>query len=123
MTRGNGRAGNPLVAKLLQFAPLSDGDVGVLEAMCRREERFRTGTNIIVEGETPRAAFVVTRGLAHRYRLMPDGRRQILTILLPGDFLDLHGFLLKAMDHSVATFGPTRIATIDRETVMDLVLY
>jgi hypothetical protein len=93
------------VAKLLQFAPLSDGEVGVLEAMCRREERFGAGTNIVVEGETPRAAFVVTRGLAHRYRLMPDGRRQILTILLPGDFLDLHGFLLKAMDHSVATFG------------------
>ena len=53
---------------------------------------------------------------------MPDGRRQILTVLIPGDFCDLHGFLLKAVDHSVATFGPTRIATIDRETVMDLVL-
>ena len=122
VTRGNGRAGNPLVAKLMQFAPLSDGDVVVLEEMCRREERFQPGTNIVVEGETPRAAFVVTRGLAHRYRLMPDGRRQILTILIPGDFCDLHGFLLKAMDHSVATSGPTRIAAIDRETVMKLVL-
>ena len=50
VTRGNGRAGNPLVAKLMQFAPLSDGDVGVLEAMCRREERFRAGTKIVVEG-------------------------------------------------------------------------
>jgi CRP-like cAMP-binding protein len=122
VTRGNGRSGNPLVAKLLQFAPLSDGDVVVLEAVCRREERFRAGTNIVVEGETPRAAFVVTRGIACRYRLMPDGRRQILAVLIPGDFCDLHGFLLKAMDHSVATFGPTRIAAIDRETVMDLVL-
>ena len=92
MTRGNGRAANPLVAKLSQFAPLSDGDVVVLEAMCQREERFRAGTNIVVEGETPRAAFVVTRGIAHRYRLMPDGRRQILTILIGGltpDYLKL----------------------------------
>jgi CRP-like cAMP-binding protein len=108
------------VAKLMQFAPLSDGDVAVLEAMCRREERFRAGTNIVVEGEAPRAAFVVTRGIAYRYRLMPDGRRQILTILIPGDFCDLHGFLLKTVDHSVAAFGPTRIAVITRETVMDL---
>jgi CRP-like cAMP-binding protein len=116
----NGRARNPLVAKLSQFAPLSDDDVSVLEGMCQREERFRTGTNIVVEGEMPRSAFVVTRGMAYRYRIMPDGRRQILTILIPGDLFDLHGFLLKAMDHSIATAGPTRIAAIARETVMDL---
>ena len=60
------------------------------------EERFRAGANIVVEGETPRSAFVVTRGMACRYRLMPDGRRQILTILIPGDFFDLHGFLLQS---------------------------
>jgi len=53
---------------------------------------------------------------------MPDGRRQILTILIPGDFFDLHGFLLKTMDHSVATFGATRIAAIGRETVRDILL-
>jgi CRP-like cAMP-binding protein len=90
--------------------------------MCRREERFRAGTNIVVEGEAPRAAFVVTRGIAYRYRLMPDGRRQILTILIPGDFCDLHGFLLKTVDHSVAGFGPTRIAAIARERVRDIIL-
>src|SRR5438477_6036926 len=120
VTRGNGRAGNPLVTKLLQFAPLSDRDVAVLDATCWREVRFRAGANIVIEGETPHAAFVVTRGIAHRYRLMPDGRRQILTILIPGDVFDLHGFLLKAMDHSVAALGPARIAVITRETLMDL---
>jgi CRP-like cAMP-binding protein len=59
--------------------------------------------------------------MACRFRLMPDGRRQILTILIPGDFFDLHGFLLKAMDHSVAAIGPTRIAAIGREAVIDII--
>jgi CRP-like cAMP-binding protein len=117
------RTQNPLVAKLSQFTPLSDRDVGVLDALCQREERYRAGVNIAVEGEAPRSAFVVTRGIACRYRQMPDGRRQILTILIPGDFLDLYGFLLKATDHSIATIGPTRIAAIDREAVMDIVLH
>ena len=116
------RTQNPLIAKLSQFAPLSNGDVGVLNALCQREDRYPAGANIAVEGEAPRSAFVVTRGIACRYRLMQDGRRQILTILIPGDFFDLHGFLLKATDHSVATIGPTRIAAIDREAVMDIVL-
>jgi CRP-like cAMP-binding protein len=116
------RTQNPLIAKLSQFAPLSNGDVGVLNALCQREERYPAGANIAVEGEAPRSAFVVTRGIACRYRLMQDGRRQILTILIPGDFFDLHVFLLKATDHSVATIGPTRIAAFDREAVMDIVL-
>src|SRR5580700_5133557 len=115
------RTPNLLVAKLAQFARLSDRDVGVLDALYQREERFRAGENISIEGKAPRSAFVVTRGIACRYRLMPDGRRQILTILIPGDFFDLHGFLLKATDHSVATIGPTRIAAIGREAVIDII--
>jgi CRP-like cAMP-binding protein len=121
MADDGGRARNPLVAKLSQFAPLSDQDVRLLETLCLREERFRAGANIAIEGETPRSAFVLTRGMACRFRLMPDGRRQILTILIPGDFSDLHGFLLKAMDHSVAAIGPTRIAAIGREAVIDII--
>jgi CRP-like cAMP-binding protein len=121
MADDSGRARNPLVAKLSQFAPLSDQDVRLLETLCLREERFRAGANIAIEGETPRSAFVLTRGMACRFRLMPDGRRQILTILIPGDFSDLHGFLLKAMDHSVAAIGPTRIAAIGREAVIDII--
>jgi CRP-like cAMP-binding protein len=112
---------NPLVAKLSLFAPLTDGDIGFLEAICRREERFRTGANIVVEGEVPRLAFVVTRGMACRYRLMPDGRRQILTVLIPGDVFDLHGFLCSTTDHSVVTIGPVRIAAIGREVVIDII--
>src|ERR1700719_2771301 len=112
---------NPLVAKLSQFAPLSHKDTDLLEALCLPEERFCAGANIVVEGETPRSAFVLTRGMACRFRLMPDGRRQILTILIPGDFFDLHGFLLQAMDHSVATIGPTRIAAIGREAVIGII--
>jgi CRP-like cAMP-binding protein len=121
MANANERAWNPLVAKLSQFAPLSDKDIGVLETLCLPEERFGAGANIVVEGETPRSAFVVTRGIACRYRLMADGRRQILTILIPGDFFDLHGFLLQATDHSVATISPTRIASIGRDAVIDII--
>jgi CRP-like cAMP-binding protein len=121
MADDDGRARNPLVAKLSQFAQLSDQDVRLLETLCSPEERFRAGANIVVEGETPRSAFVLTRGMACRFRLTPDGRRQILTILIPGDFFDLHGFLLKATDHSVAAIGPTRIAAIGREAVIEII--
>jgi CRP-like cAMP-binding protein len=120
----DGRRGhNALVAKLSRFAPLSDSDVDVLEALCSKEERVDAGVNLVDEGSTPRQGFVITRGLACRYRLMADGRRQILTLLIPGDFYDLDGFLLSVADHSIVTMAPTRLATIERDKVYEIIAH
>src|SRR5438067_5846660 len=110
----------PLATKLSLFVPLSDEDVRVLDGMCLNEERFKADTDIVREGDVPRSAFVLTHGMAFRYRLLPDGKRQILTFMIPGDIFGLHAFLLKAMDHCIATLVPTRIAPIARDTVFDL---
>jgi CRP-like cAMP-binding protein len=110
----------PLVTKLSRFIPLSDEDVRVLDALCLNEERFKADADIVRQGDVPRSAFVLTHGMACRYRLLRDGKRQILTFLIPGDVFDLHGFLMKAMDHSVGTLVPTRLAAISRATVFDL---
>ena len=110
----------PLVTKLSHFVPFGDKGVRVLDALCVKEERFEAGTDIVCQGDVPRSAFVLTHGMAFRYRLMPDGKRQILTFLIPGDVFDLHAFLLEAMDHSIGTLVPTRLAPISRATVFDL---
>ncbi len=49
------RARNPLVAKLLQFTPLSDEDIRVLEALCSSEKRFKGGVDILAEGDAMRS--------------------------------------------------------------------
>src|SRR3979409_437564 len=89
-------------------------------ALCVKEERFEAGTDIVLDGDVPRSAFVLTQGMAFRYRLLPDGKRQILTFLIPGDVFGLHAFLLRTMDHSVGTLVPTRLAAISRAPGFDL---
>jgi CRP-like cAMP-binding protein len=111
---------SPLVTKLSRFVSLSDEDVGVLDALCVNEERFETDTDIVLQGDVPRSAFVLTHGIACCYRLLPDGKRQILTFMIPGDVFGLHAFLLGAMDHSIGTLVPTRLAAISRRAVFDL---
>jgi CRP-like cAMP-binding protein len=117
------RAGNPLVAKLLQFTSLSDEDVRVLEALCSSEKRFKGGVDILAEGDALRSTFIVTRGMACRYRLLSDGRRQVLTFFTPGDLVGLHAFLLGSIDHFIGTIGPTRLVEIDRDTVIEMVTH
>ena len=110
---------NPLVRKLSHFTPLSASDQAVLDGLMGRDERFAADVDIIREGMTPRSAFVIKEGMAIRYRLLPDGGRQIMTFLIPGDFCDVRVFLLKAMDHSIATLTPVRAAPISRDRIME----
>jgi len=110
----------PLVRKLANFAPLTAEDQRILRGVGSSHESFAPGARIIGEGEVPRSVFVVTEGVACRYRDMPDGRRQIMTFLLPGDLCDMHVFLVKAMDHSIAAISPVRLAGVSRDTVLDL---
>ena len=111
---------NPLIRKLSLFAQLSDSDRQTLNALFVPEEQFPADTDIISEGMLPRSVFAVKEGMAVRYRNLPDGGRQIMTFLIPGDLCDAHVFLLREMDHSLGTITPVRIAPISRADVLDL---
>ena len=54
-------------------------------------------------------------GFVSRQRELPDGRRQILAIHVPGDFVDLHGLLLKRLDHDVCALSSVRFALASHE--------
>jgi CRP-like cAMP-binding protein len=56
-------------------------------------------------------------GFVCRYKDLSDGQRQIMEIHVPGDFLDLHGFLLKRIDHNVAAMTPVRYAAVPHDAL------
>jgi CRP-like cAMP-binding protein len=62
----------------------------------------------------------VLSGLASRYKLLPDGGRQIMAFLVPGDLCDAEIFILKEMDHSVVAMSPTTVALISGDQMRDL---
>ena len=111
---------NLLTRKLSHFIPLSAADQQLLDHLAASEEHFPADTDIVAEGMVPRSVFLLKEGMAMRYRELPDGERQIITFLIPGDLCDMHVFLLKAMDHSIGTITPVRIAPISRESIMGL---
>ena len=111
---------NALTRKLSHFAPLSEADRRVLDGLVANDEHFAANADIIREGSVPGSVFLLKEGMAIRYRALPDGDRQIMTFLIPGDICDIHVFLLKAMDHSIGTITPVRIARVPRESMMEL---
>lgn len=110
-------AASPLIAKLQTLADLGEEDRAVLEEISADARDLAARRNIIREGDRPDHIHLMIDGWAARYKLLPDGGRQITAFLLPGDFCDLHATILGEMDHSIVTLTRARVAFIRRETM------
>ncbi len=111
---------HPLLRKLAALSPLSDEDRRLLAQVAAHPVAIPGRTDLIREGDTPRGVFLVLDGMACRYKILPDGARQVLAFLVPGDFSDLDVALLGAMDHAIGTLSSCRVAHIPARTVADL---
>jgi len=91
----------PLVRKLGAFVALSSAELAVLEALSKRRRTFVAGRDLVHQGQSDQAAYILMSGWACSYKLLEDGQRQIVDFRIPGDFLGLRSVLLHISDHSV----------------------
>ena len=97
----------PVVRRLTSLRKLSETGVAVLKAAVHeRIVKASPGEDLICEGDRPDSVRIFLSGWAFRYKTLEDGRRQIVSFILPGDTCDPHLHLLSAMDHSIATLTP-----------------
>ena len=76
--------------------------------------------DLISEGERPHFVHLVLDGWACRYRQLPDGKRQIVALFVPGDFCDVNVYILRAMDHSIGAITRLKVAMITPEEMTAL---
>jgi CRP-like cAMP-binding protein len=112
---------NPFVRKLEYGAELSDADRRILEEAVSDVREIGPRQDLIGEGDRPENVHLIVEGWACRYKLLPDGGRQIMAYLLPGDFCDLHVAILGEMDHSIATISPCKVAYIPDQIIRELI--
>ena len=92
--------GNPLARKLSSFVTLSDGELAVLAGLHERRRIFAAGDNLVHQGQSAHAVYILASGWVCSYKIQSDGSRQIIDIQIPGDFLGLRSVLLRASDHN-----------------------
>lgn len=81
---------------------------------------YEPGSDLVVEGERPRRSMLVARGYSARYRDLAGGDRQMLALHVTGDFVDLHSFLLKEMDHSVGALTRCLVVEFPHERLVSV---
>lgn len=82
----------------------------VLREIVRGPRQVAAGAEIVRQGSDPGESTLLLAGLAGRSVTLPNGTRQFTSLNIPGDFVDLHSFLLRRMDHGIVALGPCSIA-------------
>ncbi|MEX2451239.1 MAG: Crp/Fnr family transcriptional regulator [Rhodospirillales bacterium] len=94
----NGR----LAKRLAVFMELNQEEIDYLDQLQQKEIRLNAGTDIISEGNPYQFSYILKDGWAINYKLLPEGSRQIINFLLPGDFIGLRANWFKTAEASVA---------------------
>ena len=111
---------NPLIQKLERRDHLTDAERDVLQSSIDRVRTFEAGEDMIQEGDRPWVSTLILDGFAARYKLLAKGSRQITAIHIAGDFVDLHGFLLKRMDHAITALSKCSVATVPHDNLLEI---
>jgi CRP-like cAMP-binding protein len=111
---------NPLLRKLANFTELSAEEKNAVDECCGDVRYFAAGEDVISQGDRTGGVKLLLEGFACRYKVLEDGRRQVVAYFVPGDLCDLRVFILKRMDHSIGAVCASKVATLSPENVLRL---
>ena len=100
---------------------LSDHDLAAIGALSFTVRELEPHSYLVREGERTTVCAVLLQGYAYRQKVTGEGARQILSINIPGDALDLQNIFLTCSDHNVQALTRVRIAAIPRDPLIALI--
>lgn len=111
----------PLITQLSNRDRISDEERKILVGGFHGSKTYTAGSEIIFEGDRPTMSQLVVGGITGRYKVLTAGGRQITAVHIPGDFMDLHGFLLKKLAHGVVALTDCEVAHIQHDNVQKII--
>jgi CRP-like cAMP-binding protein len=111
---------NRLIRKLDCIFTLTSEEKQAVFALPLTTKTLLADTDIVRDGDRPSECCLIVEGLVCRYKLTPEGKRQIHSFHIPGDIPDLQSLHLKVMDHSLGTLSRSKVAFIPHQSVRDL---
>jgi two-component sensor histidine kinase len=110
-----GEQPNTFLERLGRLGLVEGGDFAALDTIFSSPVDVPAKKDFVAEDHASDRLHVLLDGWACRYRTVADGRRQIVTVCLPGDILDIDRLYLQAPGCGLASLSPCRIASVHRE--------
>lgn len=102
------------------FSPFSAEDERVTQRFKSGEMEVEPGTQLFVEGSQAAQVYTVLSGMGLRYKTLPDGRRQVVNFVMPGDFIGLQAGVMGEMHHAVESTTSMTLCVFNRHDLWTL---
>lgn len=110
----------PVLDRLRSRSDISSEEAEALLALPHRLSTLDPRAYIVREGDRTGQCCALLKGFALRHKTVGSGARQILSVNIRGDLLDLQNCLLDQADHSVQTLSQAEVAFIPKQEILDL---
>jgi CRP-like cAMP-binding protein len=99
---------------------MSEDEKAAVESLIQQTDMLDGQTKVLARGELCNRSTILIDG--YMMRTIEDrGRRFVVGLHVPGDFVDLHGFALKRLDHDIITLGPVKVGYAPHRQIAELV--
>jgi CRP-like cAMP-binding protein len=92
---------HPFVARLARYIALSRDDLDGLRQLLEAELTIERRRDLVIDGYEFRKLCFVAEGFGARYKLLRNGKRQIINVILPGDLIGVPVSFLERASYSV----------------------
>lgn len=110
----------PLVRKLSSYVTLTAQETSFLIGLHQPARRYGRRKEIMIEARRHDHVFLLMSGAVFRYKVLPDGRRQALTLGLPGDFIGFPSCLFGLAVNSVAALSDVVASEIELSRLFEV---
>lgn len=110
----------PMLRKLKLWMPLDAEDEKAVLSLPHKVRTLRAQQYIVRDGEKPTNSCLLLAGFAYRHKVTGEGARQIMSIHMKGDVVDLQNSLLRRSDHNVQALTDIEVAFMPVEAVQEL---
>lgn len=102
------------------FKPVTAEQLALINDIKGDHLPISAGQEIIRIGDQGFRLYTLYSGWAFRFKVLPDGRRQILNFLLPGDLIGLQAAMSEAAQHGIEALTDVELCLLPRNRVWEL---
>jgi CRP-like cAMP-binding protein len=101
--------------KLRQRTDIGPEEEQAICGLISETRSVAAGHVLIPEGKELSHCVMLLEGWMARVKDLEGGGRQVTELHLPGDFVDLHGFTMKCLDHDVVALSNCQVGIVPHE--------
>jgi CRP-like cAMP-binding protein len=112
---GAGAWDSPFLLRLRHFVDLTPDDVKTLRGLVEFETSIEKWRDLVVDGYPYAKLCFIGQGMAARYKVLRNGKRQIVNVLVPGDIIGLPSSFLDQAPFSVIALTDMKLEVCAHE--------